>query len=222
MPPETVFARPRANTIIASVAMKGWMRNARHQPARDRAARRRRPAASPAPTSHDRPRPVERGEREEHRGEREHAADGEVDAAGDDHQRHAAGEDAVDRRLAQRVAVHRRLPERAVGVEHGADREARAPAPAPRGRSGGRRAKRRSEPSEAAGARAVARARRSLPRRLHSCVAHRRLEHRVRRRLAAREPSGDAAAVQHDDAIGEREQLGQIGAGDQDARCRAR
>ena len=122
MPPDTVFASPRANTIIASVAMKGWMRKRETRPPETAPALA--PSSSVTGTDHHAGHDQwsvasENG----HRAERQDAPHREIDAAGDDDQRHAAGEDAVDRRLAQRVAVHRRLPERAVGVEDRADQE---------------------------------------------------------------------------------------------------
>ena len=116
LPPETHLARPRAKTIMASVAMNGWIRN--------RATSRpdTPPQAAPiASASGDRqprgPAPVDRHQRERDRHQRQHAAHRQVDAAGDDHQRHAAGQDAEDRDLPEHVAVRAQLEERAVGVE---------------------------------------------------------------------------------------------------------
>ncbi len=48
------------------------------------------------------------------RRQRQHAADGQINAAGNNDQRHAAGEHAIDRGLPERVAVGAELEERAV------------------------------------------------------------------------------------------------------------
>ena len=88
-----------------------------------------------------RPLPVNLKQAETDGGQRQHAAHRQIDAAGDDHQGHATGQQSVDRRLSQRVTMRPDLEEGAIGVERSLptaapgsgqtthDRQVRQPAP---------------------------------------------------------------------------------------------
>ncbi len=103
-PPETHFASPRANTIMASVEMNGCMRNlpVRYPETVPQAS----PAAERRARGEERvPAEVHREERKENGGKAQDAPHGEIDPAGDDHHRHSACEDTDHRDLAEHVAV---------------------------------------------------------------------------------------------------------------------
>ena len=118
IPPEAYLARPRANTIMASVAIKGCTR----QPAVTKPETRA--AAPPANKQARSPPPTPASPNEWPFGAQQTAASARTlptarsMPAGDDYQRHAAGEHAVNRGLPQRVTVGAEFEEGAVGVEN--------------------------------------------------------------------------------------------------------
>ena len=57
------------------------------------------------------------------RRQRQHAADRQINAAADNHQRHATGQDAIDGCLPQRVAMRAHFEERSVPVKNQAEQQ---------------------------------------------------------------------------------------------------
>src|SRR5205807_2430319 len=70
-----------------------------------------------------RPIPMNADQRKAHRQECQDAADGEVDAAADNHQSHAARQNAEDGGLAQSVTMSAEFEESALSVENATEQQ---------------------------------------------------------------------------------------------------
>jgi hypothetical protein len=60
---------------------------------------------------------MDRHRRAAHRNQRQHAADGEINAPGDDDERQAAGENSVNRSLPERIPMRPDLEKCTLGIE---------------------------------------------------------------------------------------------------------